>query len=122
MKKKKKRNFTHWREEVNREYKSYKFERLPVLRWGWDTRTRTVEKNGKIVKAEVIIDKKLRNHPKLLEIVVKHELRENLAFQNYASNKQAHRYAKRHEHRDLRKTKLTSKQYRSLTRNVGYVP
>lgn len=116
------RGYQSWMGQVTAERKSWRFERRPSFSWGGDTSTHTVEKKGRISSSRVVIDRDIRGNRKLLEVVTKHELRENLAFQNFASKREAHRYAVRHEARDLRKLGLSKKEYRRLTREAGYNP
>jgi len=116
------RGYKSWTSQVTGENKPLRFERRPSVRWGRDTRNRTVERNGRIIEAEIVLDSKLKKYPKLMKVVAKHELRENLAFQNYASKRQAHQYALKKESRDLRSVGLSKKKYRSLTRKLGYIP
>ena len=96
-----------------------RFEKYPECRWGRDTHTHTRDAKGKITKAWIVIDQKLRQ-PKfaaLLVPVLTHEIRENLEFQNYAGQRAAHQAAKKEETRIMGPRK---KELARLAREAGY--
>ena len=116
------RGFDSWVDQVIAEDKKLRFEKRPSARFGRDNTSKTIEKKGRITRAEIVLNSKLKKHPKLLKVVAKHEIRENLAFQNFASKREAHVYALKGEKRDLKHAGLSRKEYTKKIRKIGYIP
>ncbi len=116
------RVFNSWVKQIAMEDPDLVFEKVPILLYGNTFKNSTREKQGKLTEATVTISKKFNLLPGMLEVITKHEIRENLAFQNFAPVKEAHEYALSFEKEDLKKVGLSKKDYDRKTRALGFVP
>ena len=116
------RVFNSWIKQIAMEDPDLVFEKVPVLIYGNTFKNSTREKQGELTEATVTISKKFNLLPGMLEVITKHEIRENLAFQNFATVKEAHEYALSFEKEDLKKVGLSKKDYDRKTRALGFVP
>lgn len=80
--------------DIEAEHPKAKFEMMPTLMLGDEFSTHVREDTpGRLKSATVVVDKGVLADLAFTVVATKHELRENLLFQNYASERQAHAYA-----------------------------